>query len=88
LPQGQVSLSIKKGMLKSKADLAINVNDIFDTQHERIRMKDYAISEYKLDQRNLTRNVTVSFSYKFGQGKAARQRKVGVQDEAGRVGNQ
>ena len=88
LPQGQVSLSIKKGMLKNRADLAINVNDIFDTQHERIRMKDYAISEYKLNQRNLTRNLTVSFSYKFGQGKAARQRKVGVQDEAGRVGNQ
>lgn len=86
LPQGQVSLSFKKGLLNNRADLSINVNDIFNTQHERIRMKDYAISEYRLNQMNLTRNIGISLSYKFGQGKAARQRKVGIQDEATRVG--
>lgn len=88
LPQGDVSLSLKKTMLNNKADLAINFNDIFDTQHERIRMKDYAINEYKLDQRSRTRYIGINFSYRFGQGKAAKQRKVGVQDEAGRVSTQ
>ncbi len=85
LPQGSLSLAVKKSFMNNKADLAININDIFNTQHERIRIDDYTNTKYKLDQYNKSRFVGVNFTYKFGQGKAARQRKVGVQDEASRV---
>ncbi len=88
LPQGQVSVALKKSFMKNKADFALTINDLFDSQHERIRINDYSVSSYSLNQRTKTRTIGISFNYKFGQGKAARQRKVGVQDEAGRVSTQ
>ncbi|HQB23854.1 MAG TPA: hypothetical protein PL119_05360, partial [Bacteroidales bacterium] len=41
--------------------------------------------QYKIDQRMHLQKIRLSFSIRFGQGKAARSRKVGNPEEASRI---
>lgn len=87
LPQGQVSVSLKKSLLNNKIDLSCRLDDIFGTQRERIVINSSDVEDYSLNQKMRSTFLTFNVNYKFGQGKASRQRKVGEQEEASRVTN-
>jgi outer membrane receptor protein involved in Fe transport len=84
-PSGNLSLSLKKGLLDNKATIAINANDILRTQ--RTKASNNNIDGYFFENFNKTQTISISFNYRFGQGKASKQRKVGEQEESSRVGN-
>lgn len=77
---------IKKNFLDNKATLSLNVNDIFNTFDNNLKYNSDSDVQYTLDQTINLQKVRLSFSIRFGQGKAARARKVGDLEEASRVG--
>ena len=85
-PMGAVSIGIQKKMLKDKATLKLNVNDIFWTQQFRGSFIFNDI-DVQIANRSDSRIVRATFTYRFGNNKvkAARQRQTGLEDEKGRV---
>jgi iron complex outermembrane recepter protein len=83
---GSVSFGIQKKMMKDKATLKLNVNDVFWSQKFR---GSFAFNDIDVQIVNRweSRTVRVSFTYRFGNNKvkAARQRQTGLEDEKGRV---
>lgn len=72
--------------MDNRATLSLNVNDIFNSFANNLS---YTLGEgmdTRLDQKINLQKVQLSFSFRFGQSKAARARKVGDFDEASRVG--
>ena len=76
---------IKKNFMNNKATLSLNVNDIFGTFKNNLVLKSDNGVQYKIDQRMHLQKIRLSFSIRFGQGKAARSRKVGNPEEASRI---
>lgn len=77
---------LQKQILNKKGTIRLNVNDIFATQRFR--------GTYKITNRDMglktgwdSRQVRLSFSYRFGNSnvKEARNRKTGLEDELNRV---
>ncbi|HHV02840.1 MAG: TonB-dependent receptor [Bacteroidales bacterium] len=76
---------IKKNFMDNKATLSINVNDILGTFENNLVYKSDDSVQYAIDQNIHLQKIRLSLSIRFGQGKAARARKVGDLEEASRV---
>ncbi len=87
-PMGAVSFGIQKKMLKDKATLKLNVNDVFWTQKFR---GSFAFNDIDVQIVNRweSRTARMTFTYRFGSNKiaSARQRQTGLEAEKGRVKN-
>ncbi|GGF18082.1 outer membrane beta-barrel protein [Hymenobacter cavernae] len=86
-PLGEVSAGVQKSLWNRKANLKLNVADIFFTQ------RTYATSTYdnyveRFYQRRDTRMATLAFTYRFGNEKVAptKRRQSGAEDEKRRAG--
>lgn len=82
-----VNMGVQKSFWEKKANLRINVNDIFYTQKFR-GVIDYSNLNLRFLSTGETRVVRATFTYNFGNRniKSARQRRTSVEDEQGRVG--
>lgn len=80
---------IQQTFFKGKATAKASVTDIFQTLRWTGK-SDFAGQYLKVKGGNESRQLRLSFTYRFGsnQVKAARQRKTGAEDESKRVGTQ
>ncbi len=83
-----VNAGVQKVIMKAKGNLRLNFNDIFKT------INWYGTSNFAGQYLYATafwdpRNVTIGFSYKFGNNKvkATRQHTTGIDEESKRAGN-
>ena len=76
---------IKKNFLNNKATISLNVNDIFRTFESKLALHSDDAIRYTLNEGMHMQKVRLSFSIRFGQGKAARTRRVGELEEASRI---
>jgi iron complex outermembrane recepter protein len=82
-PFGSMYAGVQK-KLNEKATLALTGNDIFHTQRPRRHTKiQYADVYYYMFSD--TQKFTLSFTYRFGKAVNRRERKTGIEAEAGRV---
>ncbi|OFY41123.1 MAG: hypothetical protein A2X18_12250 [Bacteroidetes bacterium GWF2_40_14] len=84
-PSGDLSIGAKKNMMNNKATLSLNMTDILNTQTTRADLSNSILNGYEFHSSYRSRQIVLSFSYRFGQGKAAKARKVGISEEATRV---
>ena len=84
-PIFMINGGVKKNFMENKATLSLNVNDIFGTFKSNLAYKSDDNIEYAIDQMINLQKIRLSLSIRFGQGKAARARKVGNLEEASRV---
>jgi outer membrane receptor protein involved in Fe transport len=84
-PRYEFSFGVKKGLFNNKGNLALLVTDIFGTNVNRVSLQDEIFKDYQFESKYKSQRATLTFSYRFGQGKAAKQRKVGNVDETSRV---
>lgn len=84
-PRGELSMGIKKSLFGNKGSLSLYANDILFTSNSRISIKDRVLSGYEFESHWRSRRVTLTFTYRFGQSKGFKARKVGGSDEARRV---
>ncbi len=85
MPKSDFTLGVKKGILKSKGVISLLATDIFGTNFNRISLSDKVFKNYEFVQRNKSKRITFTFTYRFGQSKSSKQRKVGNVDETSRV---
>ncbi len=85
-PIGSISTGIKKNILHDKATIKLSVNDIFNTQRwaQTVNNGSLNMSTYRKWE---SRNIGISFSYRFGNQKikSARERETGNEAEVGRI---
>ncbi len=85
-PIGSISTGIKKNILQDKATIKVSVNDILNTQRwaQTVNNGSLSMSTYRKWE---SRNIGISFSYRFGNQKikTARERETGNEAEAGRI---
>jgi hypothetical protein len=84
-PRYEFSLGVKKGLLKNKGNIALLISDIFGTNVNRVSLQDEIFKDYQFESKYRSMRATLTFSYRFGQSKATRQRRVGNVDETSRV---
>ena len=86
-PRHTASIGVQKTLWNNKGSVSLYVNDVFATQtNDLTTLKDGIYRD--VVQRQPSRSVRASFSYRFGNaGKPARQRNVGQQEEAERLGD-
>ena len=84
-PRYEFSLGVKKGLFNNKGTLALLISDIFGTNVNRVSLQDEVFKNYQFESKYRSQRATLTFSYRFGQGKATKQRKVGNVDETSRV---
>ncbi len=85
-PMGIVNMAITKQVLKNKGTLKLNVRDVFRTQEFNGYSK-YQNIDLTIHQTRDSRVVNLGFTYRFGKGKPAQQRKRGgAGEEQNRVG--
>lgn len=85
-PIGSINIGVSKKIMKEHASLKLAVNDLFNTQ--RWEQTAVTSSLNLLTYRKWeSRNITISFSYRFGNNKikSAREREVGSTDEMDRI---
>ena len=80
---------VQQGFFKGKATAKLSVTDIFQTLRWS-GVSNFAGQYMRVNGGNESRQLRVSFLYRFGssQVKNARQRKTGVEEESQRVGSQ
>lgn len=85
-PQYSVSAGIQKAFWDKKALLKVSVNDIFNTQEGRSRLK-YQNIDLRLLNTWESRRVAVTFTYNFGNRnmKSSNQHKTGIEEEQNRI---
>jgi iron complex outermembrane recepter protein len=85
-PISSVNTGVKKKILQDKATIRLSVNDIFNTQRwaQTVNNGNLSMSTYRKWE---SRNIGISFSYRFGNQKikSARERETGNEAEAGRI---
>ncbi|MFL5748429.1 MAG: outer membrane beta-barrel protein [Niastella sp.] len=82
-PIGQVYGGVQK-KLNEKATISLSGSDIFhSSKTKRLTKIQYAEVYYYLETD--TQRLTISFSYRFGKAANRRERKTGIESEAGRV---
>ena len=83
---GQLNAGIQKQVLKSKGTLKLNANDILNSRNPTGDIN-FQNTEARFHQFSDNRNVTISFSYRFGKPiKGVQKRKTGgAGDEQNRV---
>lgn len=80
------SIGVQKTLWNNKGSVSLYVNDVFATQNNDLTIQKDGIDR-DIVQRQNSRSVRASFSYRFGNaGKPAKQRNVGQQEEAERLG--
>lgn len=84
-PTGDISIGAKKNLFDNKATISLNINDLFRTQNTVAKLSGMALNGYEFTQYTRSQQIVLNFSYRFGQGKALKARKVGISEEAGRV---
>ncbi|RYY62128.1 MAG: TonB-dependent receptor [Chitinophagaceae bacterium] len=84
---GAMNAGISKQLLKKKGTLKVGIRDIFYTQKFAGYAR-YSDVDLQLSGRRDSRQLNVSFNYRFGKSSIAgeRRRKSGATDEQGRVG--
>jgi hypothetical protein len=89
LPQGQISAGFQKKILQNKGNLKFNISDIFYTRINGGSINFLQRTESSYTNYMDTRVATLSFSYNFSKGAAAKgNRKTGgADDENNRVKN-
>src|SRR5207237_2887408 len=87
-PTGQVSAGLSKQVLQNKASIKLTARDIFYSQAMEGLTHFETVNEYFKLKRD-TRVVTISFSYRFGNGTKPQSRRItgAAGDEIERVGN-
>ena len=84
-PSYQISAAIRKGLFKNQATISLNINDIFRTVSNDITLNNSIDNTYKFNSSFNTQKITLSFSYRFGQSRAVKQRNVGTEEGSERV---
>jgi outer membrane receptor protein involved in Fe transport len=87
-PMYQMSLAGQKNIMKGKGTVRLNIRDPFAWQQYRGATQ-YGVIDMKIHNRFDARNVTATFTYRFGkvsQQNQARRRGNATQDEQSRVG--
>lgn len=84
-PNCEFSLGVKKGLFNNKGNISLLVTDIFGTNVNRVSLQDEIFKDYQFESKYKSQRASLTFSYRFGQGKATKQRKVGSVDETSRV---
>lgn len=85
-----ISFGAQKQVMKGKGTLRLNLRDPFALQQFKANLK-YDIVDSGVQSRWDNRQITASFTYRFGKNGAqesARKRSNASQDEQNRVGQQ
>ncbi len=85
-PLGSLSVGLNKKLFNEKASIKLNINDVFNTQRWEQTAKTSSLDMLTYRKWE-SRNVTISFSYRFGNNKikSARERGTGTDNEIGRI---
>ena len=86
-PTFELSLGIKKTIMDNKATIALNVSDILNSRENNVKLNSGILESYSFNSNYRSRQITLSFQYRFGQSKAMKTRKVGNTEEAARAGS-
>lgn len=85
-PLGSMNIGVQKSFMKKQASVKLVVNDVFNTQRwlQRVETDYLQMRTYRKWE---SRNLTLSFSYRFGNNKIreARNRETGAEDELNRI---
>lgn len=83
---GQLNMGVQKMVLKNKATLKFNINDVLNSRNPQGDIN-FQNTEAKFQQHSDNRSATISFSYRFGKPiKGLQKRKTGgAGDEQNRV---
>ncbi|MBX2921367.1 MAG: TonB-dependent receptor [Chitinophagaceae bacterium] len=83
----QMSIGLQKNILKGKSTMRLNFRDPFGWQRFSARSR-YADVDVSINNRWDSRQVSASFTYRFGKSTVApsRKRSTGVSDELNRAG--
>ncbi|MCL2098315.1 MAG: TonB-dependent receptor [Bacteroidales bacterium] len=85
-PQGSFDIGVKKTFWGKKGTLSLYLDDVLSTSKSNSYSDKDGVRQ-ESESRWESRSLRVSFSYRFGNtGKPVRQRNVGDQEEAGRLG--
>ena len=87
-PTGQIDAGIKKNFAQNKAQISMMFYDVFKTLSTTAKYSEPDGTEYIFENKFSNQRIALSFTFRFGQGKAYRSRKVGNLEEASRVGTQ
>ncbi|MCL2097567.1 MAG: TonB-dependent receptor [Bacteroidales bacterium] len=84
--QGAVSMGVKKNFCNNQGSVSLYLDDIFKTQHSYVTLSREGTVSYA-ESRWASRALRFSFSWRFGKmSSPAKQRNVGQQEEAERLG--
>jgi hypothetical protein len=83
---GDITLGFKRTFMDNRANISVTIHDILGTQKNRAEIINDNVKTYSFASESKSQRVAVSFSYRFGQSKAVKQRKVGNLEEGSRVG--
>lgn len=85
-PLGSMNVGVQKNVLKNAATLKLSVVDVFNTQRwqQTASTANLYLTTYRKWE---SQNITVGFSWRFGNSKlkAARERKAVGEEDAGRI---
>lgn len=71
--------------MKNQGTLSLNCTDIFNTMRSNASLENGLIKDYNFISKWKSQKISLSFTYRFGNGKAAKIRKVGESEEAERA---
>lgn len=85
-PQYSISAGIQKSFWDKRANLKLNVNDIFNREQYKGRLR-YQNIDMKIHNTGESRRVGLTFTYNFGNCnmKVDQHRKTGKEDEQNRI---